>query len=195
MEFVLELSLLPVFLAFFITSLLAVFMKGEIGLSSDYVMLFMLLGAPLITFIIIPIQILLDSNLMVVTKDEKSGIIMLYLGAKFKGMMQNVLGVGSFLSYIGTFVVVGSGQEWTQIVMAIFVISLIIPVMLPSIFLVVCIYSLFHNRFVKNLNDALDKTVQKEYKIKQDKTDWHFIAMVPKKYESQTIEQVTRHLK
>jgi len=192
-DFVLELSLYPVFLAFFLMSLVSMDVKHPL----DFLIwqnFIIVAFAPLVTFIILPIQILLDSNLMFVRKDPRTGIFIVYLGASIRNLLQGLLGVGAIVAFMGIFLNFGSGGELDQMMWGLFFMILIVVMVFPNVFLVAIVYGFFHNKFVKMTNNRLDKLNLPEYRIKEHKEDKRYIAMVPIEYQTWTMEKIRKSL-
>lgn len=193
LEFALEMSIYPLFMTFFLMS----FITGDIEQPRDFfngMNIFILLFAPLVTFIIVPIQILLDSNLVFVRKDKRTGVLIVYLGASLKDLFQGLIGVGAVISFVKVFLTVGSGGEIEQFTVALLLMMLIIPIIYPGLFLVVLLYTYFHNRLVRKLNDRLDKIILREYKIKEHREDSCYLAVVPLRHDSHPLEDVQRQM-
>ena len=188
-EFALSMSLYPLFLTFFIMALFTETVTDPADFFT-YQNLIIIFCAPLFTFLWVPIQIMLDSNLVFLRKEKRTGVLIMYMGASMRELVQGLVGVGAIVAFVRIFFVFGSGGELMQIILGVLIMFAVVPIVFPNIFLVVLIYSKFHNRFVKKMNDALDELGLPEYRIKEDKEDYGHMAVVPIKRQTWTLEKI-----
>jgi PKD repeat protein len=193
-EFALSMSLYPLFLTFFIMALFT----ETVADPADFFTLqniVIIMMAPLFTFMWVPIQIMLDSNLVFLRKEKRTGVLIMYMGASMRELVQGLVGVGAVVAFVRIFFVLGSGGELMQIILGIIIMFMIVPIVFPNIFLVVLAYSYFHNRLVKKMNEKLDELDLPEYRIKEDKEDYGHMAVVPLHKQTWTLEKIEEGIK
>jgi PKD repeat protein len=193
-EFALSMSLYPLFLTFFIMALFTETVADPADFFTLQNILIIML-APLFTFMWVPIQIMLDSNLVFLRKEKQTGVLIMYMGASMRELVQGLVGVGAVVTFVSIFFVFGSGGEIMQIILGILIMFMIVPIVFPNIFLVVLAYSYFHNRLVKKMNEKLDELDLPEYHIKEDKEDYGHVAVVPLHKQTWTLEKIEDGIK
>jgi len=178
MDFVLETSITPLFLMFFMMSLASYNISNPNQFWTAQNMLFIFL-APVMTFVIVPLQILYDSNIVWIRQSRERGAEIRYLGTMLSEVFRGVMGIGALGAFIGVFLQIGSGGELEQVFWAVILILMIVPLVYPGLFLVVALYSLMHNLYVKGTDRFFDKLNFSEYVIRVHERDRRHIIVAP----------------
>ncbi len=138
----------------------------------------LILFPPLISFIIVPFQTLLDSNLLFVNKDDKRGIVVIYLGSRFKEILQGVLGVSAVVGFVMMFMTLNDEIHFKVIACIAFMFT-IFTLTFPVVFGVAFVYSFTHNFMVRQMNKRWDAMKVKEFHIRESKEYAHHMCIEP----------------
>ncbi|MCK5772757.1 MAG: PKD domain-containing protein, partial [Thermoplasmata archaeon] len=193
MDFALETSIGPLFLTFFIMSLASYNITDPHQFWSVGTILLIFM-APILTFIVVPIQILYDSNIVWVRRSKGNGAEVRYLGSTVSEIFRELMGVGALGAFIGVFINLGSGAELEQFFWAVLMILAIVPMVFPNVFMVVLIYGFVHNFMVRRVNRRFMRMGFEEYVIKVHRKDEKHIAVVPSSMKGGKLERLEKDL-
>ena len=184
-------------IAFFLSALVANQLESSREIWDNYWIMGIMLLAPIISVIISPIQLVFDSSIVLLNrKNIKKAIQIRYLGEKIRKAAQNITGFGAVIAFISVIVDIYTDSLLDPITIialsdALFLILTWSLTIFAALYLVMFVYTFFHEPLLKMFNRRILKLDLPVYVI-EESTDGKEIRLRQVELRSDDIEEILK---